>query len=58
MITDRILIVMKEMKIELTGYSVVEKTATKTGCTAHVTVPIGWLGKRVKAILLDPIDDE
>lgn len=54
----RYLIVMKEMRIELTGYSVVEKTATKTGCTAHVTVPIGWLGKRVKAILLDPIDDE
>lgn len=49
---------MQEMRIEITGYEVLEKTATKTGCTAHVTVPIGWLGKKVKVVLLEPIDNE
>ncbi len=56
--STRNLIVMKEMRIEMTGYQVLEKTATKTGCTAHVTVPISWLGKRIKVILLEPIDGE
>jgi putative transposon-encoded protein len=58
MVSIRNLIIMKEMRIEMIGYQVLEKTATKTGCTAHVTVPIGWLGKKVKVILLEPIDDE
>ena len=49
---------MQEMRIEIAGYEVLEKTATKTGCTAHVTVPIGWLGKKVKVVLLEPIGDE
>ena len=56
--STRNLIVMKEMRIEMTGYQVLEKTATKTGCTAHVTVPISWLGKRIKVVLLEPIDGE
>ena len=49
---------MEPMEIRLNGYVVVEKRATKQGNTAHVTVPVAWLGKRVKAILLDPIDDD
>jgi len=44
------------MRIEMTGYAVVEKKATKQGNTAHVTVPIAWLGKRVKAILVEPLE--
>lgn len=49
---------MDPMEIKLTGYAVIEKCATRQGGTAHVTVPVAWLGKRVKAILLEPIGDE
>jgi len=49
---------MEPMRIELNGYAVVEKKATKQGNTAHVTVPIGWLGKRVRAILVEPFDED
>lgn len=44
------------MRIELNGYAVLEKIATKQGNTAHVTVPVGWLGKRVRVVLVDPLD--
>ncbi len=46
------------MEIRLNGYAAVEKKATKQGNTAHVTVPVAWLGRRVKAILLEPFEDE
>ena len=44
------------MKIELSGYAVLEKIATKQGNTAHVTVPVAWLGKRVRVVLVEPLD--
>jgi putative transposon-encoded protein len=47
---------MDPMKIELSGYAVLEKIATKQGNTAHVTVPVAWLGKRVRVVLVEPLD--
>ncbi len=49
--------VMEPMRIELTGYDVVEKKATRQGNSAHVLIPPSWIGKRVKAILLESVDD-
>ena len=46
------------MEIKLIGYAAVEKVATRQGGTAHVTVPVAWLGKRVKAILVEPLETE
>lgn len=48
--------IMELMRIELNGYAAVEKKATKQGNSAHITVPITWLGKRVKAILVEPLE--
>ena len=47
---------MDPMKIELQGYVALEKVATPQGNSAHVTVPQSWRGKRVKVILLEPVD--
>ena len=47
---------MDPMKIELSGYAVLEKIATRQGNSAHVTVPLAWLGKRVRVVLVDPFD--
>ena len=49
---------MEPMEVRLKGYAAVEKVATRQGGTAHVTVPVAWLGKRVKAILVEPIEGE
>lgn len=43
----------KEVKIELTGFEMLEKAVTKSGNSGRVYVPIEWVGKRVKIILLE-----
>ena len=49
-------VIMDPMKIELTGYAVLERCATKQGNGAHVTVPLAWLGKRVRVVLVEPLE--
>ncbi len=43
----------KEVKIELLGFEMLEKQITKSGNSGRVYVPIEWVGKRVKIILLE-----
>ena len=43
----------KETKIQLTGFEMLEKQVNKSGNSGRVYVPVEWVGKRVKIILLD-----
>jgi len=43
----------KETKIQLTGFEMLEKQVTKSGNSGRVYVPIEWIGKRVKIILVE-----
>jgi len=43
---------MKETKIRLTGFEMLEKQVNKSGNSGRVYVPVEWIGKRVKVILL------
>ena len=43
----------KETKIELTGYEMLEKKVNKSGNSGRVYVPVEWIGKRVKIILVE-----
>lgn len=47
---------MKRKKVEcvLTGYEMLEKKVTKSGNSGRVYVPIDWIGKNVKIILIEP----
>ena len=47
---------MKCKKVEcvLTGYEMLEKEVTKSGNSGRVYVPIEWIGKKVKIILIEP----
>jgi len=49
---------MDLIEVSIKGYEVREKTVTKTGNSGHVMVPPSWIGKRVKIILLDPVEEE
>jgi|TARA_Y100000310_G_scaffold310834_1_gene356480 putative transposon-encoded protein len=42
----------KETKIQLTGYEMLEKRVNKSGNSGRVYVPIEWIGKNVKIILI------
>jgi len=43
----------KETKIELTGFEMLEKQVNRSGNSGRVYVPIEWIGKRVKIILIE-----
>lgn len=43
----------KEVKIELFGFEMLEKQVNKSGNSGRVYVPIEWVNKRVKIILLE-----
>ncbi len=43
----------KRAKIQLTGYEMLEKQANKSGNSGRVYVPIEWIGKKVKIVLLE-----
>lgn len=44
---------MKETKIQLTGFEMLEKIVNKSGNSGRVYVPIEWIGKKVKIILVE-----
>jgi len=44
---------MKQTTIELRGYEMLEKKVNKSGDSGRVYVPLKWIGKKVKIILLE-----
>jgi len=46
-------IMKKEVKIELLGFEMLEKLVNQSGNSGRVYVPIEWVSKRVKIILLE-----
>ena len=40
-------------KIQLSGYEMLEKQVNKSGNSGRVYVPIEWIGKKVKIILIE-----
>lgn len=44
---------MKETKIQLIGFEMLEKEVNKSGNSGRVYVPAEWIGKKVKIVLLE-----
>jgi putative transposon-encoded protein len=44
---------MTKTNIQLNGYEMLEKKVNKSGNSGRVYVPIEWIGKKVKIILLE-----
>jgi len=44
---------MTKTNIQLIGYEMLEKQVNKSGNSGRVYVPIEWIGKKVKIILLE-----
>ena len=45
--------VPRETNITLIGYEMLEKDVTKSGNSGRIYVPVQWIGKKVKVILLE-----
>ncbi|MHB1469980.1 MAG: DUF2080 family transposase-associated protein [Thermoplasmataceae archaeon] len=48
----------KPMEIRMEGYEVIEKVVTQHATSAKILVPKHWIGKRVRAVRLDPGSEE
>jgi putative transposon-encoded protein len=46
------------MNIETQAYEVLERVVKARGTSGGVYLPVSWTGKRVKVLLLDPIEEE
>jgi putative transposon-encoded protein len=44
---------MNETKIQLIGFEMLEKQVNKSGNSGRVYVPIEWVGKKVKIVLIE-----
>lgn len=44
---------MRETKIQLSGFEMLEKQVNKSGNSGRVYVPVEWIGKKVKIILIE-----
>lgn len=54
-------IVMTEkelMEIKINAYQIIEKTVKPSGNSGRVYVPVDWVDKKVKVVLLEPLEDE
>lgn len=45
----------QEMEIKITAFQIVEKEVKKSGNSGRVYVPIEWVGKKVKVVLIEPL---
>ena len=43
----------KPIQMRMEGYEIVEKTAEVGGNSARIYVPKHWIGKKVRAVLLE-----
>ena len=46
------------MNIQTQAYEVLERVVKARGTSGGVYLPVSWTGKRVKVLLLDPIEEE
>ena len=46
------------MEIRMEGYEVIEKTVTQHATSAKVLVPKHWIGKMVRAVRIEPENEE
>lgn len=45
------------MEIKINAYQIIEKTVKPSGNSGRVYVPINWVGKKVKVVLLEPLPE-
>ncbi|MDI6719345.1 MAG: DUF2080 family transposase-associated protein [Methanomicrobiales archaeon] len=47
----------EEISVQLKGYGIIDKRVANGGNSGRVFVPRAWVGKRVKVVLMDPLED-
>jgi len=48
----------ESMTIQSSAFEVLERVVKGRGTSGGVYLPVSWIGKRVKILLLDPVENE
>jgi putative transposon-encoded protein len=48
----------EQMEVKAKAFQVIEKTVKPSGNSGRIYVPKEWVGKKVKVLLLEPINNE
>jgi len=48
----------QSMSVQTQAYEVLERVVKARGTSGGVYLPVSWIGKRVKVLLLDPVTDD
>jgi putative transposon-encoded protein len=48
----------QSMNVSTQAYEVLERVVKARGTSGGVYLPVSWTGKRVKVLLLDPVDSK
>lgn len=48
--------VSTKMEIKIEAYEIIEKVVKTSGNSGRVYVPIDWVGKKVKILLIEPLE--
>jgi len=56
--SDNIIVMNQEMEIKINAYQIIEKVVKQSGNSGRVYVPIEWIGKKVKVVLIEPLNEE
>ena len=43
----------KAVELKMSGFDMIEKTAVKGGNSGRIYVPPSWIGKKVRAVLIE-----
>jgi putative transposon-encoded protein len=46
------------MTIQSSAFEVLERVVEGRGTSGGIYLPVSWIGKRVKILLLDPVENE
>ena len=46
-------VLRKPISMKMEGFEVIEKTAEPSGTSARIYVPKKWIGKKVRAVLIE-----
>jgi len=49
---------MEKTKVSLSAYEILEFEVKRSGNTGRIYVPARWIGKKVKVLLLEALDDD
>lgn len=54
---DIVMLMTNELEVTTKCYAIIDRVAGPAGNSARVHIPKAWVGKKVRVLLLDPLEE-